>query len=50
MHAAAHAFENASGHKIMFSTTPQLQKYVAAGDTFDVISAPPTATAVRSYN
>ena len=47
VHTAVHAFEKASGHKvkITFNTTPQMQKRVAAGDTFDVIIAPPAATA-----
>ena len=45
LHAAAAAFEKASGHKvkITFNTTPQMTKRVAAGDTFDVIIAPPAA-------
>lgn len=43
--AAAAAFEKESGHKvkITFNTTPQMRKRVAAGDTFDVIVAPPAA-------
>ncbi len=43
--AAVAAFEKESGHKvkITFNTTPQMQKRVAAGDTFDVIVAPPAA-------
>lgn len=43
--AAVAAFEKDSGHKvkITFNTTPQMQKRVAAGDTFDVIVAPPAA-------
>lgn len=43
--AAAAAFEKQSGHKvaITFQTTPQMRKRVAAGDTFDVIIAPPAA-------
>lgn len=43
--AAVAAFEKQSGHKvaITFNTTPQMQKRVAAGDTFDVIIAPPAA-------
>lgn len=43
--AAAAAFEKQSGHKvsITFNTTPQMTKRVAAGDTFDVIIAPPGA-------
>ena len=45
--AAAAAFEKESGHKvkITFNTTPQMRKRVAAGDTFDVIIAPPGAVA-----
>ena len=45
LRAAASAFENATGHKIKltFNTTPQMRKRVAAGDTFDVIIAPPVA-------
>lgn len=43
--AAAAAFEKETGHtvKITFNTTPQMQKRVAAGDTFDVVIAPPGA-------
>jgi molybdate transport system substrate-binding protein len=43
--AAAAAFENQSGHKvkITFNTTPQITKRIAAGDTFDVLIAPPAA-------
>ena len=43
--AAVAAFEKESGHKvkITFNTTPQMRKRVAAGDTFDVIVAPPAA-------
>lgn len=43
--AAAAAFEKQTGHKvnITFNTTPQMTKRVAAGDTFDVIIAPPAA-------
>ncbi len=46
LHAAAVAFEKASGHKvkITFNTTPQMQKRIAAGETFDVAIAPPAAT------
>ncbi len=46
--AAAAAFEKQTGHqvKITFNTTPQMTKRVAAGDTFDVIIAPPAAVAV----
>jgi molybdate transport system substrate-binding protein len=45
--AAARAFEKACGHlvKITFNTTPQMRKRVAAGDSFDVIVAPPAAVA-----
>jgi molybdate transport system substrate-binding protein len=45
LHAAAQAFERETGHhvKITFNTTPQMTKRVAAGDTFDVIIAPPAA-------
>lgn len=41
--AAAAAFQKETGHvvKITFNTTPQITKRVAAGDTFDVIIAPP---------
>lgn len=43
--AAAAAFEKQSGHRvsITFNTTPQMTKRVTAGDTFDVIIAPPGA-------
>ncbi len=43
--AAASAFEKSSGHtvKITFNTTPQMRKRVTAGDTFDVVIAPPAA-------
>jgi len=43
--AAAAAFEKKTGHKvkITFNTTPQMRKRVAAGDTFDVVIAPPAA-------
>jgi molybdate transport system substrate-binding protein len=46
VHAAVHAFEKVSGHKVKvtFNTTPQIQKRVAASETFDVIIAPPSAT------
>lgn len=46
LHAAAEAFEKSSSHKvkITFNTTPQMQKRIAAGDTFDVAIAPPAAT------
>jgi molybdate transport system substrate-binding protein len=43
--SAAAAFEKASGHtlKITFNTTPQMRKRITAGDTFDVVIAPPAA-------
>lgn len=43
--AAVAAFEKETGHavKITFNTTPQMRKRVAAGDTFDVVIAPPKA-------
>ena len=46
--AAAAAFEKQSAHtvKITFNTTPQMTKRLEAGDTFDVVVAPP-ATADR---
>lgn len=45
LRSAAAAFEKQNGHKvaITFQTTPQMRKRVAAGDTFDVIIAPPAA-------
>jgi molybdate transport system substrate-binding protein len=45
LRAAAAAFEKQTGHKvnITFNTTPQMRKRVAAGDTFDVVIAPPAA-------
>ena len=45
LHAAAHAFEKQTGHtvKITFNTTPQIRKRVGAGETFDVVIAPPAA-------
>ena len=45
LRAAAAAFEKQAGHKVKFTfnTTPQMRKRVAAGDTFDVIIAPPAA-------
>ncbi len=45
LHAAAHAFEKQTGHtvKITFNTTPQILKRVGAGETFDVVIAPPGA-------
>jgi len=41
--AAAAAFQKETGHvvKITFNTTPQITKRITAGDTFDVIIAPP---------
>jgi molybdate transport system substrate-binding protein len=43
LHAASHAFEKETGHrvKITFNTAPQIAKRVAAGDVFDVIISPP---------
>jgi molybdate transport system substrate-binding protein len=43
--AAASAFERETGHtvKITFNTTPAMRKRVGAGDTFDVVIAPPAA-------
>lgn len=45
LRAAIAAFEKQSGHKvkITFNTTPQITKRIAAGDTFDVLIAPPAA-------
>jgi molybdate transport system substrate-binding protein len=45
LRAAAGAFGKQSGHevKITFNTAPEIRKRVAAGDTFDVIIAPPAA-------
>lgn len=45
--AAAAAFEKQTGHKVVisFNTTPQMRTRVDAGDTFDVIIAPPDAIA-----
>lgn len=45
LRAAAAAFEKQTAHKvtITFNTTPQMRKRVAAGDTFDVVIAPPAA-------
>ena len=45
LHAASAAFEKQSGHKvkITFNTTPQIQKRVGGGETFDVVVAPPAA-------
>ncbi len=43
--AATAAFQKESGHsvKITFNTTPQILKRVGAGETFDVVIAPPGA-------
>ena len=43
--AAAAAFEKETRHtvKITFNTTPAMRKRVGAGDTFDVVIAPPAA-------
>jgi molybdate transport system substrate-binding protein len=45
LNAAAAAFQKETGHsvKITYNTTPQMRKRVAAGDTFDVVIAPPAA-------
>lgn len=45
LNAAAAAFQKDTGHsvKITYNTTPQMRKRVAAGDTFDVVVAPPAA-------
>ena len=45
--AATAAFEKQTGHKvnIIFNTTPEMRKRVAAGDIFDVVIAPPAAVA-----
>jgi len=45
--AAAAAFEKETGHKvkITFNTTPQMRKRIPEGDIFDVVIAPPEATA-----
>lgn len=45
LNAAVAAFEKQTGHKvkITYNTTPQMRKRVAAGDTFDVVVAPPAA-------
>ena len=46
VHAAVHAFEKATGHKVKvtFNTTPQMQKRISAGDVFDVASRKIIAT------
>lgn len=45
LNAAAAAFQKATGHtvKITYNTTPAMRKRVGAGDTFDVVIAPPAA-------
>lgn len=45
LNAAAAAFQKQTGHtvKITYNTTPQMRKRVGAGDTFDVVLAPPAA-------
>jgi len=45
LNAAAAAFHKETGHavKITYNTTPQIRKRVAAGETFDVVIAPPAA-------
>jgi molybdate transport system substrate-binding protein len=45
LNAAAAAFQKETGHavKVTYNTTPQIRKRVSAGDTFDVIVAPPAA-------
>jgi molybdate transport system substrate-binding protein len=45
--AAAAAFEKETGQKvsITFNTAPEMRQRVAAGDTFDVVIAPPDAVA-----
>lgn len=45
LNAAAAAFQKETGHpvKITYNTTPQIRKRIGAGDTFDVILAPPAA-------
>ena len=45
LNAAAAAFQKETGHtvKITYNTTPQMRKRVGAGDTFDVVVAPPAA-------
>ena len=43
LHAAAKFFESQSGHhvKITFNTTPQIQRRITGGETFDIVIAPP---------
>ena len=45
LNAAAAAFQKATGHavKVTYNTTPQIQKRMAGGETFDVVIAPPAA-------
>lgn len=45
LNAAAAAFQKATGHavKVTYNTTPQIRKRVGAGETFDVVIAPPAA-------
>ena len=45
--AAVAAFEKTTGHAInvTFNTAPQIRKRIAAGDTFDVVVAPPAVIA-----
>ncbi len=45
--AAAAAFEKMTGHTInvTFNTAPQIRKRIGAGDTFDVVVAPPAVIA-----
>ena len=45
LNAAAAAFQKETGHtvKLTYNTTPQIQKRVGAGETFDVVIAPPAA-------
>ena len=45
LNAAAGAYEKATGHtvKITYNTTPAILKRLGAGDTFDVVIAPPAA-------
>lgn len=47
LRAATAAFEKQTGHKvnITFNTTPQMLKRIGAGDSFDVVIAPPAAIA-----
>lgn len=45
LNAASAAFQKATGHavKVTYNTTPQIQKRLAGGETFDVVIAPPAA-------